>query len=156
MNDIVKLSPDYVLSDATNLSFKSKNRTEGVTNEELLKILINHIDTLNNAVPCTENEKTLLHLNKALNWLELRTQTRVSQGVNGQETIHSTNENEHISDVIDIPAHALASIKAATTKAASNAKTSEYMRGMTNGLILALALLDNTEPKYIEKTTIKA
>ena len=62
---------------------------DGVTNEELIKVLIHRIDFLNNKwyngkFRCRENSLAITKLEEALMWLEKRTLDRIDRGVEGQ------------------------------------------------------------------------
>jgi len=56
---------------------------DGTTNEEVLAVLIDRIQTLNKKAPCRENSICLTHLETALLWLNARTQNRINRGVEG-------------------------------------------------------------------------
>lgn len=59
------------------------SKIDGVTNEEVLRVLIHRMEALNQKLPCFENSQTLSNLKGALNWLEARTEQRVKRGVEG-------------------------------------------------------------------------
>lgn len=56
---------------------------DGTTNEEVMKVLIDRITTLNKRLPCMENKIALYHLSTALDYLELRTLRRTVEKVEG-------------------------------------------------------------------------
>jgi len=63
-------------------------KIDGVTNEEVLRVLIHRLKFLNEEwqngkFHCVENEMAILSLKKALDWLEERTEKRISKGVEG-------------------------------------------------------------------------
>ncbi len=65
-------------------------RTDGVTNEEVLKVLIHRISYLNNSAGfppgkfhCKENFMAITKLEEALMWLEKRTADRLTRKVEG-------------------------------------------------------------------------
>jgi len=45
---------------------------DGLTNEEILEVLINRMSHLVKIKPTTENMNTLLHLNQVKNWMNVR------------------------------------------------------------------------------------
>lgn len=55
----------------------------GTTNEEVLRVLIDRIQSLNQKAPCRENSIVITKLEEALMWLEKRTAERKSRGVEG-------------------------------------------------------------------------
>lgn len=57
--------------------------SDGTTNEEVLKVLIDRIQTLNAIFPCRENSVAITKLDEALMWLEKRTRDRIFRGVEG-------------------------------------------------------------------------
>lgn len=58
---------------------------DGTTNEELLEILINRLDTLNKKFPCRENAIALTNMETALLWLNKRTADRMKRNVEGKQ-----------------------------------------------------------------------
>jgi hypothetical protein len=58
-------------------------KLDGVTNEEVLSVLIHRLTVLNSIAPCFENEMALASLGGALSWLNARTENRVKRGVEG-------------------------------------------------------------------------
>lgn len=61
-----------------------KTISNGTTNEEVLKVLINRLQYLNGKFPCRENSIVITKLEEALMWLEKRTRDRVARGVEGK------------------------------------------------------------------------
>lgn len=57
---------------------------DGTTNEEVLRVLIDRLNTLQGKFPCRENAIALTHLETALLWLEKRTADRKARGVEGK------------------------------------------------------------------------
>ena len=60
---------------------------DGTTNEEVLRVLIDRISSLNAKFPCRENSIALTHVETALLWLQKRTADRVARGVEGQAKV---------------------------------------------------------------------
>jgi len=58
-------------------------KIDGVTNEEVLSVLIHRLETLNQKFPCFENDMALSSLKGALSWLNARTENRIKRGVEG-------------------------------------------------------------------------
>lgn len=58
-------------------------KIDGVTNEEVLEVLIHRLKGLNKKAPCAENNHAIMNLEGALVWLRLRTQDRIERGVEG-------------------------------------------------------------------------
>lgn len=61
-----------------------ENGINGVTNENLLFIVLSRITALNSKYPCNENEKAIMYCAAALEMLELRTANRRNRGVEGK------------------------------------------------------------------------
>ena len=57
---------------------------DGTTNEEVLAVLIDRINSLNKKFPCRENSIALTHIETALLWLNKRTADRKQRNVEGQ------------------------------------------------------------------------
>lgn len=55
--------------------------TNGTTNEEVLKVLIDRMGYLQEKMPCRENAIVITKLEESLMWLEKRTQDRMSRQV---------------------------------------------------------------------------
>ena len=60
----------------------------GIQNEQVISLLCLRLRDLNAKFPCRENSLAITHLEEALHWLEARTASRVSQGVEGQNIAH--------------------------------------------------------------------
>lgn len=78
----------FVEKDIMKLQFYYLGETgleiDGVTNEEVIKVLIHRINYLNNGeFRCRENSITITKLEEALMWLEKRTADRIDRGVEG-------------------------------------------------------------------------
>lgn len=58
--------------------------TDGTTNEEVLKMLIDRMNYLQSKFSCRENAIVITKLEEALMWLEKRTADRVERGVEGE------------------------------------------------------------------------
>lgn len=54
---------------------------DGTTNEEVLKVLIDRLNSMQSKFPCRENAIVTTHLETALLWLEKRTADRKARGV---------------------------------------------------------------------------
>jgi hypothetical protein len=68
-----------------------RTKIDGVTNEEVLRVLIHRLHYLNEAwgnppgkFRCRENSLAITKLEEALMWLEKRTADRVARGVEGK------------------------------------------------------------------------
>lgn len=57
---------------------------EGTTNEEVLRVLIDRMNSMQSKFPCRENAIVTTHLETALLWLEKRTSDRKARGVEGK------------------------------------------------------------------------
>jgi len=57
---------------------------DGTTNEELLKVLINRMQSMQAKFPCRENAIVTTKLEESLMWLEKRTADRKVRGVEGK------------------------------------------------------------------------
>lgn len=57
---------------------------EGTTNEEVLRVLIDRMNSMQSKFPCRENAIVTTHLETALLWLEKRTADRKARGVEGK------------------------------------------------------------------------
>jgi len=60
---------------------------EGVTNVEVIEVLIDRIIFLNSISPCRENSLAITKLEEALMWLNKRTQNRIERGVEGKNEV---------------------------------------------------------------------
>ena len=57
---------------------------EGTTNEEVLRVLIDRMNSMQQKFPCRENAIATTHLETGLLWLEKRTADRKARGVEGK------------------------------------------------------------------------
>lgn len=57
---------------------------DGTTNEELLRVLIDRMHSLQAKFPCRENAIATTHFETGLLWLEKRTADRKARGVEGK------------------------------------------------------------------------
>lgn len=57
---------------------------DGTTNEEVLRVLIDRMNSMQSKFPCRENAIVTTHLETALLWLEKRTADRKARGVEGK------------------------------------------------------------------------
>lgn len=67
-------------------SIELKTVNDGTTNEEVLRVLIDRLTTMNNKFPCRENSIVVTKLEESLMWLEKRTADRKKRGVEGKWT----------------------------------------------------------------------
>ena len=83
---------NYFQGGTGNLCFyemrEDGTRVDGVTNEELLRVLLHRINYLNDTwqggkFRCRENSLAITKIEEALMWLELRTANRVARNVEG-------------------------------------------------------------------------
>lgn len=58
---------------------------DGTTNEEVLRVLIDHMQSLQSKFPCRENAIVITKLEESLMWLEKRTADRKARGVEGKQ-----------------------------------------------------------------------
>lgn len=70
----------------TEGSAELKTVNDGTTNEEVLKVLIDRMNSMQGKFPCRENAIVTTHLETALLWLEKRTADRKARGVEGKHT----------------------------------------------------------------------
>lgn len=61
-----------------------KTVNDGTTNEEVLKVMIDRMNSMQAKFPCRENAIVTTHLETALLWLEKRTADRKARGVEGK------------------------------------------------------------------------
>lgn len=61
-----------------------KTVNDGTTNEEVLRVLINRMQSLQEKFPCRENAIVTTKLEESLMWLEKRTADRKARGVEGK------------------------------------------------------------------------
>jgi len=57
---------------------------DGTTNEELLRVLIDRMNSMQAKFPCRENAIATTHFETGLLWLEKRTADRTARGVEGK------------------------------------------------------------------------
>lgn len=66
------------------MKMSKDHRHDGITNEDLIEILIDRIEFLNEGkLRCTENSRAIEYLKGALGALEQRTADRIARGVEG-------------------------------------------------------------------------
>jgi hypothetical protein len=58
--------------------------SDGITNEQLLAVLIDRLSSMQSKFPCRENEMAITHIATASLWLEKRTADRKVRGVEGK------------------------------------------------------------------------
>ena len=58
--------------------------SDGTTNEEVLEVLINRMNSMQEKFPCRENAIVVTKLEESLMWLSKRTQDRMKRGVEGK------------------------------------------------------------------------
>ena len=63
---------------------KLETINDGTTNEELLKVLIDRMNSMQAKFPCRENAIATTHFETGLLWLEKRTADRKARGVEGK------------------------------------------------------------------------
>jgi len=63
---------------------------DGTTNEEVIEVLLDRLDSLQKMLPCDENAHARNHLKQALGWLEQRTESRTAQKVEATNKPHIT------------------------------------------------------------------
>lgn len=61
-----------------------KTVNDGTTNEELLRVLIDRMNSMQAKFPCRENAIATTHFETGLLWLEKRTADRKARGVEGK------------------------------------------------------------------------
>ncbi len=59
--------------------------SDGTTNEEVLKMLIDRMNYLQTKFPCRENALVITKLEESLMWLNKRTADRVARNVEGKQ-----------------------------------------------------------------------
>jgi hypothetical protein len=57
---------------------------DGTTNEEVLAVLLDRLNTLNAKFPCRENALAITKIEEASMWLNRRTENRKARGVEGK------------------------------------------------------------------------
>ena len=75
-----------VVREAEALASPGELRTvhDGTTNEEVLRMLIDRMQSLQARFPCRENAIVVTKLEESLMWLEKRTAERKARGVEGK------------------------------------------------------------------------
>lgn len=58
--------------------------SDGTTNEEVIRVLIDRMEFLDEKFPCDENKIAIALLKHSLGWLEKRTADRQKRGVEGK------------------------------------------------------------------------
>jgi hypothetical protein len=58
---------------------------DGTTNEEVLRVMIDRMQSLQAKFPCRENAIVITKLEESLMWLEKRTADRKARGVEGKQ-----------------------------------------------------------------------
>ncbi|MEY5049431.1 MAG: hypothetical protein RLZZ175_2790 [Bacteroidota bacterium] len=61
-----------------------KTINDGTTTEEVIKVLINRLNSLQAKFPCRENAISITKLDEALLWLNKRTEDRKARNVEGK------------------------------------------------------------------------
>jgi hypothetical protein len=64
-----------------------KTVNDGTTNEELLRVLIDRLNSMQAKFWCRENGNAITKLEEALMWLEKRTADRRARGVEGRHVL---------------------------------------------------------------------
>lgn len=64
-------------------SSQLKTVCDGTTNEEVMRVIIDRMQSLQAKFPCKENAVALTHFETGLLWLEKRTAERKARGVEG-------------------------------------------------------------------------
>jgi len=75
------IEKEPVASGSTEL----KTVNDGTTNEEVLAMLIDRMQSLQAKFPCRENAIVITNLEESLMWLEKRTADRKKRGVEGKQ-----------------------------------------------------------------------
>ncbi len=68
-------------------SIELRTVNDGTTNEEVIKMLIDRLQSLGKKFASRENALAITKLEEALMWLEQRTKNRVARGVEGKATL---------------------------------------------------------------------
>lgn len=63
-----------------------KTISDGVTNEEVIEVLLDRLNFLQSKFPCRENALAITKLDEALLWLNKRTADRIKRNVEGTHT----------------------------------------------------------------------
>lgn len=64
-------------------STELKTINDGITNEDLLDVLIDRLGYLQSKFPCKANAIAITNLEETLMWLEKRTRDKIARGVEG-------------------------------------------------------------------------
>jgi hypothetical protein len=75
------------IEKVVGLSGEFRTVNDGTTNEEVLAVLIDRLQSLNQKAACRENSIVLTHLETALLWLNKRTANRKARGVEGTPNV---------------------------------------------------------------------
>jgi hypothetical protein len=70
---------------ASEGSTELRTVNDGTTNEEVIKMLLDRMASLQAKFPCRENACAITKLDEALMWLEKRTRDRIARGVEGKQ-----------------------------------------------------------------------
>lgn len=70
-------------ADVSVVALKTIN--DGTTNEEVLEMLIDRMNSLNKKFPCRENSIAITKMDEALLWLNKRTADRTKRNVEGKQ-----------------------------------------------------------------------
>jgi len=70
---------------ASEGSTELRTVNDGTTNEEVIKVLLDRMESLQAKFPCRENACAITKLDEALMWLEKRTRDRIARGVEGKQ-----------------------------------------------------------------------
>lgn len=69
---------------ASEGSTELKTINDGTTNEEVLAVLVDRLNSMQAKFPCRENAIATTHVETAILWLEKRTAERKARGVEGK------------------------------------------------------------------------
>jgi hypothetical protein len=75
----IEKTPDHTQAPGTLTTVN-----DGTTNEEVITMLVDRLNSLQAKFPCRENAIATTHLETALLWLEKRTRDRLARGVEGK------------------------------------------------------------------------
>lgn len=82
----------YILSNGQQIQFMKRDEnnvvTPGITNEELITVLMDRMNWLDEKLPCVENEHIQEALQDALMFMNVRTLIRTQQKVKGSLVPH--------------------------------------------------------------------
>ena len=75
----------FIQKECINLETgELKTINDGITNEQLIEVLVDRMKSMQAKFPCRENEIATTHLETALLWLEKRTADRKKRNVEGK------------------------------------------------------------------------